>query len=541
MGQLSLFSRAETAAMRDRTKARNYDPERDEFRRQQRFRRDWGLQRRHAEKLRRLRESGAMSRPPSVRASGQVRPVTCASRPTHRGPAPRQAAPAKAATRPSAPRLPAARPSAPRLPVTRPSAPRLPVTRPSAPRPSAARPSAPHPLEVPVSPRATLPSGGSRPPLPVLPAWDRPVLAGLRKAGPSPHAADSSAPSSAGIWPPSSGSFTLVIIAESARLPAWGAGHRKAGSCIRTFRRRGRSDACIVADISESKTLGQLTQNCECADRDGSRRLWNRAGPPFWSGADPPERGRLGGAGGFALYTDTDPQLALYGGTGQHPRAAHGHGPTPSPPHGHRVGAPRTRPTPSPRHGPTRSRAEASPRTRADRHGPAPPHGHEPTRSRADASPRTRADAVTGRRLRTHTSRRTGTGAFPRTRACALALHTDRARHLHRNGRAPSTDTGRRPHPDTGRRGHGPTSPTDTGRRAHPAQRHRSAPSPSVAAGGRRDLLIKREASILQIKPRASISVRTRPVTRSACGRRGDACSRITSACCGRGDPPRRG
>jgi hypothetical protein len=455
MGQLSLFSRAETAAMRDRTKARNYDPERDEFRRQQRFRRDWGLQRRHAEKLRRLRESGAVSRPPSVRASGQVRPVTCASRPTHRGPASRQAAPAKEVARPSA---------------ARPSAPRLPVTRPSAPRPSAARPSAPRPLEVPVSPRATLPSGGSRPPLPVLPAWDRPVLAGLRKAGPSPHAADSSAPSSAGIWPPSSGSFTLVIIAESCKITGVGRRPSESRELHSNVSATGRSNACIVADISESKTLGQLTQNCECADRDVSRRLWNRAGPPFWFGADPPERGRW---------------IRSVHGHGSATRPVRGHGATPS--RCTWTWADALTPTRTQGRCPTdtadaitQTRADAvtgrglptdtgrqirtgaSPRTRADAvtgrrlptdtgrrgHRPTPPHGHEPT--------------DTDRRLPTDTSRRTRTGASPRTRACALALHTDRARHLHRDGWAPSTDTGRRPHPDTGRRGHGPTPSPST-------------------------------------------------------------------------------
>jgi hypothetical protein len=81
MGQMSFFSRAETAAMRDRTKARNYDPGRDEFRRQQRIRRDCGLQRRHAEKLRRLHESGAVSRRPSAIAKVQARPERCTSRP----------------------------------------------------------------------------------------------------------------------------------------------------------------------------------------------------------------------------------------------------------------------------------------------------------------------------------------------------------------------------------------------------------------------------------------------------------------------------
>lgn len=57
MSQLSFFSRSETAAMRDRTKSRNYSPSHDEFRREHKRRRDWGLQRRHAEKLRRLHQA----------------------------------------------------------------------------------------------------------------------------------------------------------------------------------------------------------------------------------------------------------------------------------------------------------------------------------------------------------------------------------------------------------------------------------------------------------------------------------------------------
>lgn len=93
MGQLSLFSRAETAALRDRTKARNYDPERDEFRRQHKIRRDWGLKRRHAEKLRRLRESGAVSpptatNPPECRTASTSPP---AAPPTRATPSPEPA------------------------------------------------------------------------------------------------------------------------------------------------------------------------------------------------------------------------------------------------------------------------------------------------------------------------------------------------------------------------------------------------------------------------------------------------------------------
>jgi len=53
--QLQLFTRPATAAMRDRTKARNYSPEKDEFRRDHARRRQWGLARRHAQKLCRSR------------------------------------------------------------------------------------------------------------------------------------------------------------------------------------------------------------------------------------------------------------------------------------------------------------------------------------------------------------------------------------------------------------------------------------------------------------------------------------------------------
>jgi hypothetical protein len=133
MGQMSFFSRAETAAMRDRTKARNYDPGRHEFRRQQRIRRDCGLQRRHAEKLRRLHESGAVSRRPSAIAKVQARPERCTSRPTHPGPPRKRAGPATQAT---------------------------------------------HPPHVPLWSRAPLPSGGSRSPAPAPSAMAQPVRTG---------------------------------------------------------------------------------------------------------------------------------------------------------------------------------------------------------------------------------------------------------------------------------------------------------------------------------------------------------------------------
>jgi len=61
--QLQLFTTAELAKMRDRTKARNYSAERDEFRRTHERHRAWGLARRHAEKLRRLYGRSADPRP----------------------------------------------------------------------------------------------------------------------------------------------------------------------------------------------------------------------------------------------------------------------------------------------------------------------------------------------------------------------------------------------------------------------------------------------------------------------------------------------
>ena len=51
MAQLQLFTRSEVAAMRDRSRARNYSPEGEEFRRVHARHRSWGLARRHARKL----------------------------------------------------------------------------------------------------------------------------------------------------------------------------------------------------------------------------------------------------------------------------------------------------------------------------------------------------------------------------------------------------------------------------------------------------------------------------------------------------------
>src|SRR5262249_39040198 len=59
VAQIGLFSRAQITAMRDRTRSRNYSPERDAFRREHQRHRDWGLTQRYARKERHLRAAAA--------------------------------------------------------------------------------------------------------------------------------------------------------------------------------------------------------------------------------------------------------------------------------------------------------------------------------------------------------------------------------------------------------------------------------------------------------------------------------------------------
>jgi hypothetical protein len=54
VGQLGLFTRAELAEMRDRTRSRRYSPEKEAFRREHERRRAFGLVQRHSRKLREL-------------------------------------------------------------------------------------------------------------------------------------------------------------------------------------------------------------------------------------------------------------------------------------------------------------------------------------------------------------------------------------------------------------------------------------------------------------------------------------------------------
>src|ERR1700709_1680708 len=57
VGQLSMFTRAETAAMRDRTARRNYSPAAEAFRREHERHRSWGKAVRHAGRIRQLGEA----------------------------------------------------------------------------------------------------------------------------------------------------------------------------------------------------------------------------------------------------------------------------------------------------------------------------------------------------------------------------------------------------------------------------------------------------------------------------------------------------
>jgi hypothetical protein len=98
MGQGSLFSRSEIAGMRDRTRSRKYSAARDDFRREHERHRAWGLQRRHAEKLRRIREGRSTSpevvnsaAPATPPASSSRRPAARASRSAAESPRPSSA------------------------------------------------------------------------------------------------------------------------------------------------------------------------------------------------------------------------------------------------------------------------------------------------------------------------------------------------------------------------------------------------------------------------------------------------------------------
>ncbi|MGX6602979.1 hypothetical protein ACWKSP_12695 [Micromonosporaceae bacterium Da 78-11] len=114
MRQISMFTTAEIAGMRDRTASRNHSPSRDEFRRRHEHHRAWGLVRRHAERLR-LRQAGSSS-------SGPRRPD-----PGHRdGQTTDAPAPVRSERVPTSSPSPSARPKPQKAPLTPQKAPAKP-------------------------------------------------------------------------------------------------------------------------------------------------------------------------------------------------------------------------------------------------------------------------------------------------------------------------------------------------------------------------------------------------------------------------------
>ncbi|MCW2137604.1 hypothetical protein BXY51_002147 [Actinoplanes cyaneus] len=105
VAQISLFSRTELAGMRDRTLARNYSAEAEEFRRDHERHRAWGLRQRHARKLVRAGWGASAAWAAVTAGEDQQRAAASAipapSRPT--GPAPSPPVPVAA---PSAGRVP---------------------------------------------------------------------------------------------------------------------------------------------------------------------------------------------------------------------------------------------------------------------------------------------------------------------------------------------------------------------------------------------------------------------------------------------------
>jgi hypothetical protein len=146
MGQASLFSRAQISAMRDHTASRNYCAARDEFRREHERHRAWGLQRRHAEKLRRLRQGGT----PTSRPSSVPEPTPPPAAPTGQQAAPSSASRSAVAAAPPAVNTPTPAPTA---------------ERPTAPGPTPAPPQPPGlgaaPTPPQLGPRPAPPQSGS--------------------------------------------------------------------------------------------------------------------------------------------------------------------------------------------------------------------------------------------------------------------------------------------------------------------------------------------------------------------------------------------
>ena len=86
MRQLQMFTTAELAVMRDRSASRSYSPAADKFRREHERHREWGLSRRHAERLRRRRDSPCAA--PEPRLAGGRQPDRTQDQSSSRTPVP---------------------------------------------------------------------------------------------------------------------------------------------------------------------------------------------------------------------------------------------------------------------------------------------------------------------------------------------------------------------------------------------------------------------------------------------------------------------
>jgi hypothetical protein len=80
MRQLQLFTTAELATMRDRTRSNRYSPASEEFRRTHQRHRAWGLTQRHAERLRRPPGRSRDGRPASI--AKRPHPASTSTSPT---------------------------------------------------------------------------------------------------------------------------------------------------------------------------------------------------------------------------------------------------------------------------------------------------------------------------------------------------------------------------------------------------------------------------------------------------------------------------
>jgi hypothetical protein len=182
-----LFSRAEIAGMRDWAAARNHCPERDAFRREHERHRAWGLQRRHAAKLRHVRQQ--RSAPPAAPAApatrgNHPRPAIAARRPptwqaeTAQPPPARATTPQATATKTPTPQPPPAPATTPQATATKTPAPQAPPAPATTPQATATKTPAP---QAPPAPATTPQATATKTPTPQPPPAA--AVASTRDAG----------------------------------------------------------------------------------------------------------------------------------------------------------------------------------------------------------------------------------------------------------------------------------------------------------------------------------------------------------------------